>query len=129
MLSLGDSASLTRTVTEEDIRKFADASGDFNPIHLDPDFAAGTRFKRPIAHGMLAASLISAVLGTKLPGPGSIYLGQTLKFLKPVFPGDTLMAKVEVIGIVEGKRRVSLKTECFNQNNECVLEGEATLLV
>ena len=86
----GDTASISKTITDGDIQKFADASGDHNPLHLDDEFAKATRFGRRIAHGMLSASLISAVIANQLPGQGSIYLGQTLKFVAPVFPGDTI---------------------------------------
>lgn len=128
-LAVGTRASLTRTITEEDIQAFAMLTGDTNPLHLDDAFAQRTRFGRRIAHGFLTASLISAVLGTQLPGPGGIYLEQRLKFLKPVFPGDTIKAQVEVLHYDTEKRIVSLSTDCFNQYGEQVLSGEAVLLL
>ncbi len=126
---VGASASLTRTITEEDIRAFAQVSGDTNPVHLDEAFAGTTRFGRRIAHGFLVASLISAVLGTQLPGPGAIYLDQQLRFLKPVFPGDTVTARVEVTALRPDKGVVTLSTRCFNQVGEEVIGGAAVLLV
>lgn len=129
MLKIGDSASLTKTFTDEDVRSFAKISGDTNPVHLDDDFAAGTRFKRRLVHGMLTAGLISAVLGTKLPGPGSIYLSQSITFRAPVFINDTITAAVTVSGIREDKPIVTLETVCMNQDGAVVLDGEAVLLL
>lgn len=125
----GDTASLARTISEDDIRSFADATGDRNPLHLDEEFAKQTRFGRCIAHGMLSASLISAVIANELPGQGSIYLGQTLQFVAPVFPGDTVTARVTVSAIREDKPIVKLETVCTNQRDEVVIRGEATVLV
>ena len=125
----GDTASLSKTITDDDIRAFAQVSGDLNPLHLDEQFAKHTRFGRRIAHGMLSASLISAVIANELPGQGSIYLGQTLQFIAPVFLGDTVEAKVTVIGIREDKPIVRLETVCTNQRNEIVIKGEATVLI
>ena len=125
----GDSASLSKIIRDEDIRAFAELSGDFNPVHIDDEFARTTRFGRRIAHGMLGASLISTVLGTKLPGQGAIYLSQTLQFLAPVFPGDTVTAKVTVIKIKEGKPILTLETVCENQRGETLIRGEAVVLV
>jgi len=125
---VGEKASLTRTVTEQDITAFARLTGDTNPLHLDDDYARTTRFGRRIAHGLLTAGLISAVLGTELPGPGAIYLEQYLRFTKPVYPGDTITAVVEVVRYQEEKGLLTLKTECLNQNEELVLTGEAVLL-
>jgi 3-hydroxybutyryl-CoA dehydratase len=127
--NIGDSASISKTITDGDIRAFADVTGDHNPLHLDDDYAAKTRFGGRIAHGMLSASLISAVLANELPGAGSIYLSQTLKFVKPVFPGDTVTARVTVTGIRDDKPIITLETVCVNQHNEPVLKGEATVLV
>ena len=127
--SLGDSASISKTITDEDIQAFAGVSGDHNPLHLDDEYAAKTRFGRRIAHGMLSASLISAVLANELPGAGSVYLSQTLKFVKPVFPGDTVTASVTVTGIRDDKPIITVETVCVNQHNEPVLKGEATVLV
>ena len=128
-IKVGDSASISKTITDEDIQAFADVSGDHNPLHLDDEYAATTRFGRRIAHGMLSASLISAVLGNELPGAGSVYLSQTLKFVKPVFPGDTVTARVTVTGVRDDKPIITLETVCVNQHNEPVLKGEATVLV
>ena len=127
-LKVGDTAWLTRTVTDADIRAFAELSTDHNPIHLDDDYAATTRFGRRIAHGMFGASLISAVIGNDLPGTGSIYLSQTLKFLAPVFVGDTLTARVVVAKVRDDKPIVKLETVCLNQRDEIVIRGEATVL-
>jgi len=125
----GDTAALSRQITDADIRAFAALSGDFNPVHLDDEFARTTRFGRRIAHGMLGASLISTVLGTKLPGQGAIYLNQTLQFLAPIFPGDTVTAKVSVVKVKEGKPIVTLETVCENQRGETLIRGEAVVLV
>lgn len=125
----GDTASITKTITDDDIRKFADASGDHNPLHLDDEFAKTTRFGRRIAHGMLSASLISAVIAGDLPGEGSIYLAQTLQFVAPVFPDDTVTARVTIVSRREDKPIVKLATVCTNQHGEVVVKGEATVLV
>jgi len=125
----GDSATLSRTIGDDDIRAFANASGDHNPLHLDEEFARQTRFGKRIAHGMLSASLISAVLANDLPGQGSIYLGQSLQFVAPVFPGDTVTARVTVTSIREDKPIIKLETVCTNQRDEVVVRGEATVLV
>ncbi len=124
---LGMHATLSRKITEEDIHLFAEVSGDRNPIHLDADYAERTLFGRRIAHGFLIGSLISAVLGNDLPGPGSIYLGQTLKFLAPIHIGDTVTVTVKVVAVREDKRIVTLHTECTNQHGSLVLSGEATI--
>jgi 3-hydroxybutyryl-CoA dehydratase len=125
----GDTASLSRTIGDDDIRAFANATGDHNPLHLDEEFARQTRFGKRIAHGMLGASLISAVIASELPGQGSIYLGQTLQFVAPVFPGDTVTARVTVTSIREDKPIIKLETVCTNQRDEVVIRGEATVLV
>jgi 3-hydroxybutyryl-CoA dehydratase len=127
-LQPGDKASRTTTITDEMIRLFADLTGDTNPVHLDDAYAAGTRFKRRIAHGMIAAGLISAALANDLPGPGTVYLSQTLQFKSPVYPGDTLTATVEVKSVRADKPIVTLTTFCKNQNDMVVLEGEAVVL-
>ena len=127
--NVGDRAEITKTIDEADIQAFAEVTGDHNPIHLDETFAKTTRFGRRIAHGMLSASLISAVLANKLPGEGSIYLGQTLQFVAPVFPGDEVTARVTVKEIREDKPIVKLETVCVNQRGETVIRGEATVLV
>jgi 3-hydroxybutyryl-CoA dehydratase len=125
--AIGMRAERTRTITEADIVDFAEVSGDHNPLHLDPHYAAQTPFGGRIAHGFLTASIISAILGMELPGPGSIYLGQTLKFLAPVHVGDTVTAGVEVIALREDKRIVTLRTDCIIQDGTLVLTGEATV--
>ncbi|WP_321490031.1 bifunctional enoyl-CoA hydratase/phosphate acetyltransferase [uncultured Hyphomonas sp.] len=127
-IKVGDTASLERAVTENDIELFALVSGDVNPAHLDAEFAAKDIFGKPVAHGMWTASLVSAVLGTTLPGPGCIYLGQTIAFTKPVFPGDTVTATVTVLEKQDKKRLVRLETVCTNQDGETVLKGEATVI-
>ncbi len=128
-LNVGDRTSRTMTITDETIRAFADLTGDHNPVHLDDAYAAETRFGRRIAHGMIAAGLISATLANDLPGPGTVYLGQTLQFKAPVFPGDTLTATAEVKSVRADKPIVVLTTVCTNQDGVRVLEGEATVLV
>ncbi len=127
--SIGDRAQLTKTISKQDIRLFAKITGDHNPLHLNQAFAAKTRFKKIIAHGILSAGLISAVLGTKLPGPGGIYLSQNLKFVRPVYIDDTLTAEAEVTDWNPEKSILRLNTRCFNQNSEDVAIGEAILLV
>ncbi|MCX5495658.1 bifunctional enoyl-CoA hydratase/phosphate acetyltransferase [Kaistia dalseonensis] len=127
-LSLGETASIVRTIGRDDIELFATVSGDLNPAHLDAAFAATNLFGHVVAHGMWTAALISALLGTKLPGPGTIYLGQDLKFLKPVAPGDTITATVTVREKRPEKRIVLLETTCTNQNGDAVLSGLATVM-
>jgi acyl dehydratase len=125
---VGDSAEITKTIEQADIDAFAGVTGDHNPVHVDEEFAKTTRFGRRIAHGMLTASLISAVLANKLPGEGSVYLGQTLQFVAPVFPGDEITARVTVKEIREDKPILKLETVCVNQRGEVVIRGEATVL-
>ncbi|HEY9025872.1 MAG TPA: bifunctional enoyl-CoA hydratase/phosphate acetyltransferase [Burkholderiaceae bacterium] len=127
-LAVGDVATLERTVTAADLQLFAVLSGDINPQHLDADFAAATRFHGVIAHGMFGGALISAVLGTKLPGPGTIYLGQTLKFRAPVRIGDALRVSVEVLARVPERRVLTLACRCVNQDGQVVIEGEAEVI-
>lgn len=127
-LAVGMSATMARTVTEADIVLFAGVSGDTNPIHLNQEYAATTMFKGRIAHGMLSAGFISAVLGTKLPGPGAVYISQTLRFKAPVRIGDTVTARVEVTELVPERKRANLKTECLVAG-KVVIEGEASLMV
>src|SRR5512139_3413240 len=127
-LQPGDKASRTTAITDEMIRAFANLTGDSNPVHLDDTFAAGTRFGRRIAHGMIAAGLISATLANDLPGPGTIYLSQTLQFKAPVFPGDTVTTTVEVKSARPDKPIVTLSTICTKQDGTIVLEGEAAIL-
>src|SRR5438105_3834619 len=114
--AIGTQATLSRTITEDDILLFALVSGDHNPIHLDAEYAERSFFGKRIAHGFLIGSLISAVLGNELPGPGSIYLGQTLKFLAPIHIGDTVTVTVKVVELREDKRIVTLHTQCMNQH-------------
>src|SRR5947209_13898769 len=125
--AIGSKAALSRTITEDDILLFALVSGDHNPIHLDAEYAERSLFGKRIAHGFLVGSLISAVLGNDLPGPGSIYLGQTLRFLAPIHIGDTVTVTVKVIGLREDKRIVTLHTICTNQHGTVGLRGEATV--
>lgn len=127
-LAVGQSAETVKTVTQKDIELFAEVSGDHNPVHLDADFAAATAFKGIIAHGMLSASFISAILGTTLPGEGTIYMGQNLKFLAPVRPGDAVRTVVTVKEIHAEKRRVICQTACYVGDTQ-VIDGEATLMV
>ncbi len=124
---LGAHATLSRVITEHDIALFAEVSGDKNPIHLDAEYAERSLFGKRIAHGFLIGSLISALLGNVLPGPGSIYLGQTLKFLAPIHIGDEVTVVVKVVELREEKRIVTLHTECKNQHDTLVLSGEATI--
>jgi 3-hydroxybutyryl-CoA dehydratase len=126
---IGQKAQLSKMITESDVKLMADITGDYNPLHLDDDFAAQTRFKGRIAHGLFSAGLISAVLGTQLPGPGAIYLKQSLNFLYPTRAGDTLTAEVEVTAWRPDKRIITLRTRTFNQNGKEVAEGEAVLAV
>ncbi len=123
-IEIGMVSSRMKQITDRDIRLFAEVSTDRNPVHLDEDYARETTFEGRIAHGMLTAALISAVIGEQLPGHGSVYMGQSLKFLAPVRPGDALEARVEVTGIDYAKRRVTLETQCF-VGNRVVLKGEA----
>jgi 3-hydroxybutyryl-CoA dehydratase len=124
-LQMGETAEFSKTVSEADVYLFAGVSGDFNPAHINEAYAKETAFKSRIAHGMLAASFVSTVLGTKLPGPGTIYMKQEMAFLAPVYIGDTITAKAEVIELMEEKKRVRLKTTCVNQDGKTVLDGEA----
>ena len=126
-LEVGMMRSLRKTVTDADIEMFAQVSTDRNPVHLDEAYAQDTIFEGRIAHGMLTAGLVSAVIGEQLPGHGTVYLGQTLKFLGPVRPGDTVVAEVEVTAIDYAKRRVTMETRCLVDDKR-VLIGEATVL-
>jgi 3-hydroxybutyryl-CoA dehydratase len=128
-LKVGDAAEVSKTIADEDVRVFAELTGDRNPVHLDEAYAATTRFGRRIAHGMLGASLISAVLANELPGRGTVYLSQTLRFTAPVFLGDTVTARVTVKSVREDKPVVTLETVCTNERGERVVEGEAVVLV
>ena len=127
-LNIGDRASISQQITERDVIRFAELTGDINPIHMDKFYAEQTIFGERIAHGMLTASLISAVLGMKLPGPGNIYISQSLKFRAPVKFGDVIEAEVEVIEKMPERNRVRLRTTCRNQDDTVVLEGEAVVI-
>jgi 3-hydroxybutyryl-CoA dehydratase len=127
-LEVGMSDSYGKTVTDADIVAFAGVSGDTNPVHLNEEFAKETLFKGRIAHGMLAASFLSTVLGTRLPGPGAIYMGQTLNFRAPVKVGDTVIARVEVTDVDHDKRRIKVETTC-KVGETVVVDGEAKLMV
>ncbi len=127
---VGDRAEFEKTVTAEDIDAFARVTGDTNPLHRDAAYAAKTRFKEPIAHGMLSAGYISAVLGTKLaPSCCAVYVSQSLRFIRPVKIGDTIRAVAEVKGIEPEKRLYTIETNCFNQNGDPVVKGEAVVLL
>ena len=127
-IQMGDVSTFTKTVTEGDITLFAGVSGDFNPAHINAVEAEKGMFGRRIAHGMLSAGFISTVLGTQLPGPGTIYLGQELRFVKPVFIGDTVTAICTVVERNEEKNRLKLETVVENQNGEKVITGYATVM-
>lgn len=126
---VGQNASLSKTISETDVYLFAGVTGDLNPAHTNEAYASATRFQHRIAHGMLSAGLISAVLGMQLPGPGSIYMGQTLKFLSPVYFGDTITATATITALIPEKNRVTLSTVVTNQDGKVVTTGEATLLL
>lgn len=125
---LGQTASITRSFSEQDVNDFARLSGDHNPIHIDPEFAKNTVFGQRIVHGMLVSSLFSNLLAEKVPGKGSIYLGQTFKFKKPVFLDQTVTAKVEVINIRSDKPIATMSTICTNEQGEELISGEAILM-
>ena len=125
----GQRASMTKTITETDVYAFAGITGDFNPLHVDAEYARRSRFGERIAHGILTAGLISAVLGMRLPGSGAIYLSQSLKFLKPVRLGDTVTATAEVVAYRADRRILTLRTACTNQHGDTVAQGESVLLV
>lgn len=127
-LSVGMEASYAKTITDADIRAFAELSGDVNPVHLSDAFAAGTIFKKRIAHGFLTAALLSTVLGTKLPGPGCIYLSQSLKFRAPVYIGDEVVATTKITSLDPEKGRAVLACSCA-VNGKPVLDGEAVMMV
>lgn len=127
-LSVGQSEKFTKTVTEKEIELFAEVSGDDNPVHLDAEYAAGTMFGERIAHGMLSAGFISAVIGTRLPGPGAIYMSQQMRFKAPVKIGDVVTAQCTITDINEARRRVTLETVCL-VDGKPVIEGEALVMV
>ncbi|MGA3117317.1 MAG: MaoC family dehydratase [Syntrophobacteraceae bacterium] len=126
-IRLNETAEFSKTISESDVYLYAGVTGDLNPAHINEEYARGTFFKTRIAHGMLAAGLISAVIGMRLPGPGSIYVRQELNFLAPVRIGDTVTARVEVIEIMSDKKQVRLKTTCSTQGGTLVLDGEAVI--
>lgn len=128
-IKVGDTASITRAFTEEDVRQYAELSTDKNPVHLDAEFAATTQFGQRIVHGMLVGSLFSALLGQHLPGDGSIYMGQNLKFKAPVFLDMEVIATVEVTAIREGKPIVSLSTVCTDTDGKVLVTGDAVMFV
>ncbi len=128
-LQIGDAAQISKIISESDIYIFAGVTGDFNPVHVNEEYAKTTRFGKRIAHGMLIASLISTVIASRLPGPGSIYLGQDIKFKAPVFIGDTVTAIVTVESIDHKRGIIKLETKCKNQNQEIVIDGTAIVMV
>jgi 3-hydroxybutyryl-CoA dehydratase len=127
-LKIGDFAQVSKTVTETDIGLIARVTGDFNPLHVDQRYAEKTKFKGRIAHGVLSIGFISNILGNLLPGPGTIYLSQEVKFLAPVRIGDTITAKVEVIELISEKNRAKFKTTCTNQDGKEVVDGTAWVM-
>jgi len=129
MIKIGDSASMTKTFSDEDVRTFAEISGDNNPIHLDDEYAAGTRFGQRLVHGILTSGMISAVLGTQLPGPGSVYIKQTIYFRAPVYIDDTITATVTATKIRDDKPIATFETVCTKEDGTVVIDGEAVLLL
>lgn len=127
MYKAGNSAEFMKVFTEEDVVRFAGITGDCNPVHLSEEFASKTPFRRRIAHGILTAGTISAAIGMKLSGPGCLYLSQTLEFKAPVFLGDEITARVEIVESLSG-RRLRVKTQCFNQDKVLVIDGEAVII-
>ena len=127
-LTVGQSASFSKTISEHDIYEFAGITGDLNPAHINEEYARNTHFRGRIAHGILSAGLISAAIAMQLPGPGSIHLGQTLKFTAPVRIGDTITATVTITELNTGKNRVKLHTVCTNQEGAVVIDGEASVM-
>lgn len=127
-VEVGQRATFTKTISESDVYLFAGITGDLNGLHVDETYARETRFGRRIAHGMLVASLISSVQARELPGPGNIYVSQTLRFVAPVFIGDTITARVEVTEVVRERNRIRLLTECVNQEGVVVVSGESEVV-
>lgn len=127
-LNLGDFAESYKRIEDKDVVLFSEVSGDKNPVHLDEEYASTTRFKHRIAHGHLVSSLFSALLGTELPGEGSIYLGQDIRYLKPVYLNDEIRAVVKVVELDTSRNRVKLETNAYNQNNEMVISGMAEIM-
>lgn len=128
-LTVGQWAEVSRTITEADLVLYAGITGDTNPLHVNAEWSANSRFGGRIAHGLLTAGLLSTVLGTRLPGAGAVYLNQTLAFRRPVYPGDTITARAEVVELLVEKRQVRLATRISNHKGDVVLEGEALMLV
>ena len=126
-LSIGEKAEFSKTISESDVYLYAGITGDFNPIHINKEYAKNTFFKKRIVHGMLIAGFISTVIGTKLPGCGSIYISQQLNFINPVYIGDTITTYIEIIEILLGMNRVKLKILCVNQNGLIVLDGNGVV--
>lgn len=124
-LKIGEKEQFAKTISESDVYLYAGVTGDLNPAHINEEYAGKTFFKTRIAHGMLSAGSISAVIATKLPGPGTVYIGQNLNFKAPVRIGDTITATAEVSEIIKDKNRIRMKTTCVNQEGTLVLEGEA----
>jgi acyl dehydratase len=127
-MKVGEERSYKRIITKEDVKKFGELTGDMNQAHFDEEYCSRTPFKEPIVHGMLIGSLFSKIFGTEYPGEGTIYCGQSLKFLKPVYPGTELTVKITVKEIIEEKNRVIFSTEILNENNELMLTGEALMM-
>lgn len=127
-IKIGDKGSITKKISDKDVEKYAEATGDNNPIHMSDEYAANTIYGERIVQGMLVASIISSVIGTKFPGEGAIYISQSVKFLKPVFIGDIIIAEVEVMAIDIFKKRITLKTNCYRDNG-IVVTGEAVVQV
>lgn len=127
-IKIGMTASYTQTISDADVKAFAGISGDHNPVHLSEDYAKNSRFKNRIAHGLLTASFFSAIFGTKLPGEGCVYAGQNLQFKKPIYLGDTVVAKVTVIAIDILKKRVTFETVC-TVKNRVVTTGTAEIFI
>jgi 3-hydroxybutyryl-CoA dehydratase len=127
-LEVGKTYEIGITITEQMVENFARATGDYNPIHMDEDYARGTIFNTRVVHGMLHAGLISGIVGTHFPGPGTIYLSQTLKFLKPVFIGDEINYRLKVLEYLQEKNRLRLETVCVNKKGEMVVTGEALVI-
>jgi len=128
-IEVGMKATRAKTISAEDVETFARITDDHNPVHLDDAYAANTRFGKRIAHGMLTASLISALLANDLPGPGCVYMSQSLKFKAPVYLGETVTAVVEVTAFRPDRKIATLSTNCYNQDGKLVIEGEAVVLV
>ena len=128
-IKVGDSASITKTITDADIQTFGDLTGDRNPLHFDKEHARRTRFRQPISHGMLTGSLFSPIIAHQLPGEGAIYLSQSLRFIAPVFAGDTITAELTVTRVREDKQIITLEGVAKNQKGEVVIKGESIVLV